>query len=104
MKLIKGDEVKITIGKDSGKTGKIEKVFSKENKVVVPGINQFKRHVKSRMPGQKSEIITITKPIDASNIMLICPKCKKPTRIGYKMLKAGKTRICKKCQSELTSK
>ncbi len=100
MKLKKGDEVKITTGKDNGKTGKIQKVFSKENKVLVEGINQFKRHVKARMMGQKSEIITITKPVPATNVALICPKCKKPTRVGYKTVKDGKVRICAKCGQE----
>ena len=104
MKLIKGDEVKVNSGKDAGKTGKIEKVFTKENKAVVAGINQFKRHVKARVPGQKSEIITITKPLPLSALALICPKCKKPTRVGYKMLKDEKIRICKKCNTEITEK
>ncbi len=101
MKLKKGDEVKITAGKDAGKTGKIEKIFSKENKAIVSGANQYKRHVKSRLPGRKSEIITITKPLPASRLMLICKKCKKPIRIGYKLLKDEKVRICSKCKSEI---
>lgn len=100
MKLKKADEVKITTGKDAGKTGKIQKVFSKENKVLVEGINQFKRHVKAKMMGQKSEIITITKPVPVGNVALICPKCKQPTRIGYKILKEGKVRVCAKCDQE----
>jgi large subunit ribosomal protein L24 len=100
MKLKKGDTVKVVAGKDSGKTGKIEKVMPKLAKVVVEGMNQYKRHVKSRMPGQKSEIITLTKPLPVANVQLICPKCKKPTRVGYKLLKDDKTRICKKCNQE----
>ena len=100
MKLKKGDDVKITIGKDNGKTGKIQKVLTKENKVLVEGINQFKRHVKAKMMGQKSEIITITKPVSANNVALICPKCKKPTRVGYKAVKDGKVRVCAKCGQE----
>ncbi len=101
MKFKKGDTVKIVIGKDSGKTGKIEKVFSKEAKVLVEGINQFKRHLKARMQGQKSEIVTITKPLFVSKVALICPKCKKPSRIGYKFLKDEKVRICKNCSKEI---
>lgn len=99
MKLIKGDTVKIIRGKDGGKEGKVEKVFSKEQKVVVEGINQYKRHVKSRMPGQKSEIITITKPLPVANVALVCIHCKQPTRVGYKVSEDGKVRVCKKCQS-----
>ncbi len=101
MKLLKGDTVNVLRGKDSGKTGKVERVFSKTGKVVVEGVNQYKRHVKGRMPGQKSEIITLTKPMSAANVVLVCPKCKKATRVGYKVLKGDKTRVCKKCKKEI---
>lgn len=101
MKLKKGDSVSIVRGKDSGKKGTVQKVFAKEAKVLVEGINQFKRHLKSRMPGQKSEIITLTKPLSLVNVQLICPKCKKLTRVGYKMLKEEKVRVCKKCNAEI---
>lgn len=101
MKLRKGDEVKVKIGKDAGKTGKIEKVFVKGAKVIVTGMNQFKRHVKARIPGQKSQILTITKPIYAGNVSLVCPKCKQTARIGFKFLKDEKVRICRKCNAEL---
>lgn len=104
MKLRKGDQVKVTIGKDAGKTGKIEKVFSKEGKVIVLGLNQYKRHMKARVPGQKSEIITITKPLSVSKVALICQKCKKMTRVGFKILKDEKIRICKKCKEEISEK
>lgn len=101
MKLKKGDLVTVVKGKDTGKTEKIEKVFSKEGKVLVTGVNQYKRHVKARMQGQKSEIITLTKPFSVANVQLVCPKCKKLTRVGYKMLKNEKVRICKKCNAEI---
>lgn len=101
MKLKSGDSVNIVRGKDNGKSGTIQKVFTKELKVLVEGVNQVKRHVKSRVPGQKSEIITLTKPLPIANVQLVCPKCKKPTRVGFKMLKDEKVRICKKCNAEL---
>lgn len=101
MKLLKGDTVKVVAGKDSGKTGKVEHVFSKEGKVVVEGVNQYKRHIKGRMQGQKSEIITITKGLPVANVVLVCPNCKKETRVGYKVLKNGKSRVCKKCNKEI---
>lgn len=101
MKLKSGDTVNIVRGKDNGKSGTIQKVFTKELKVLVEGVNQVKRHVKSRVPGQKSEIITLTKPLPIANVQLVCPKCKKPTRVGYKMLKDEKVRVCKKCSAEL---
>lgn len=101
MKIIKGDIVKVTAGKDAGKTGKVERVFSKEEKVLVEGVNQYKRHVKGRMPGQKSEIITITKPLPVGGVALLCQKCKQVTRVGFKMLKDEKVRICRKCNEEI---
>ncbi|MGI8419764.1 MAG: 50S ribosomal protein L24 [Candidatus Levyibacteriota bacterium] len=102
MKLKKGDAVTVVRGKDSGKNGTVEKVFSKEAKVLVGGVNQYKRHVKARSQGQKSEIITLTKPLPLANVQLVCPKCKKLTRVGYKMLKDEKVRICRKCDAELS--
>lgn len=97
MKLKTGDEVKIVRGKDKDKTGKVQKVYVKESKVLVEGVNQYKRHIKARTQNQKSEIITITKPLPVSGVMLICPKCKKPARVGYVITKDVKERICKKC-------
>jgi large subunit ribosomal protein L24 len=101
MKLKKGDEVKVVKGKDAGKTGKIEKVFTKEAKVLVPDVNQYKRHKKSRMANEQSEIITITKPLPVANVALICPSCKKQTRIGYMMEAKEKIRVCRKCNAKI---
>lgn len=100
MKLKKDDKIKVIRGKDAGKEASVLKVLSKESKVLVEGVNQSKRHIKSRVPGQKSEIVTITKPLPLANVQLICPKCKKPTRVGYKVLKDSKVRVCKKCKAE----
>lgn len=101
MKLIKGDNIKVVAGKDKGKTGKIESVFSKEAKVLVAGVNEYKRHQKGGMGNTRSEIITITKPLPVSNVQLVCPKCKKLTRVGYKMEKGKKVRVCRKCEAEI---
>lgn len=101
MKLKKGDKVKIMAGKDHGKEGAVEKVFLKEGKIVVAGVNIYKRHLKPRGAGQKGSIVEINKPMPASKVALICPKCKKITRVGYKMTKSEKVRICKKCDEEI---
>ena len=102
MKIKKGDTVKILMGKDAGKTGKVEVVKMSLDSVIIPGINEFKRHVKSRVQNEPSEITTITKPILASKVALICPKCKKPTRVGFMLNKSGKkVRICRKCKKEI---
>lgn len=101
MKLKKGDNVKIVLGKDKGKEAKIEKVFSKTQKVLVHGVNQYKRHMKARSQNQPSEIVTITKPLPLSNVALVCPHCKLPTRIGFTIEKNGKIRVCRKCNKKI---
>lgn len=101
MKLKKNDQVKIVMGKDKGKTGKIEKVLPKENKIVVGGINIFKRHIKKSMGAKESGIKEITKPLPVTNVALVCPKCTMVTRVGYKIEDAKKKRICKKCEQEI---
>ena len=101
MKIKKGDNVRVLIGKDKDKEGKIEKIYPKGNRVLILGVNEYKRHVKSRAKNQKSEIITITKPLPVSNVALVCPKCKKPTRVGYKITNNKKVRICRKCGKEI---
>lgn len=101
MKLKKGDNVKIIRGKDKGKSGKIERTFPKIKKVLIANVNQYKRHLKARSQKQPSEIVTLTKPLSESNVSFICPKCKKESRIGFKIGKSVKSRICTKCKSEI---
>ncbi|MBI2033072.1 MAG: 50S ribosomal protein L24 [Candidatus Levybacteria bacterium] len=101
MKLKTGDTVQVIKGKDKGKSAKIAAVYTKENKVLLPEVNQYKRHVKSRTGGQKSEIKTIVKPLPAENVALVCPKCKQITRVGYMMESGEKVRVCKKCKQTL---
>jgi len=101
MKLKKGDLVKVVLGKDKGKTGKIEKVLTRIEKVLVTGVNQYKRHLKARAQGQSSEIVTITKPLASANVSLVCPHCKLQTRIGFRIEKNDKIRICRKCEKKI---
>jgi len=93
LKIKKGDTVQIMLGKDKGKKGTVEKVLASEGMVVVEGVNQVKRHLKSRTQGQKSEIVTLTKPIAIAKVSLIDGKKKKPTRVGFKIEKGKKVRI-----------
>lgn len=95
-----GDEVQITIGKDKGKKGKIEKVIQKENKLVVANVNLYKRHKKVSQK-QRAGIFEITRPILASKVAIICPKCGKATRIGFTLDAKTKVRICKKCKGRV---
>ena len=96
-----GDKVVVISGKDKGKEGKITNILRKENRVVVEGINIVKKHVKGN--GQTAGSITeVEAPIHASNVMIIDPKTKKPTRIGHKINKDGKKiRVTKKSNSDL---
>ncbi len=101
MNLKVGDKVVVITGKDKGKEGTITKVLRNENKVVIEGINVAKKHVKPN--GQTAgSIIDIELPINASNVMIIDPKTKKPSRIGHTTDKNGKKiRIAKKSNSNL---
>lgn len=99
-KIKKGDNVKILAGKDSGRTGSVERVMTKTSKVVVAGVNLYKRSVK-RQGDQQGGIIDLVKPVDASNVALICPNCKKVTRVGFKIEGKEKIRICRKCGKEI---
>lgn len=96
MKLKTGDKVVVIAGKDKGKEGLIKQILVSSNKVVVEGVNIVKKHVKPN--GQTAGSITeMEAPIHASNVMIVDPKTKKPTRIGHTTDKKGKkVRITKK--------
>jgi len=85
MKIKKGDQVLIISGKDRGRKGKVIKSFPKKGKVSVEGINMIKKHVRPKKSGEKGQIIGILAPIHISNVKILCPKCKKASRIGYRM-------------------
>lgn len=107
MKIIKGDNVLVISGKDRLKTGKVLKSLPKDGRVVVEGVNIAKKSQRPRRQGEKGQLISFPKPIDASNVKLLCPKCAKPARVGYKRI-AGENsgngrsvRICRKCLAEI---
>ncbi len=101
MKLRKGDHIIVTAGKDKGRKGKIERVYPAAHAVLVPGLNMFKRHQKRRDERHEGGIIEYNRPLLMGNIALLCPKCGKPTRVGYFVSKGQKERICKKCGSTI---
>ncbi len=101
MKLIKGDKVVVIAGADKGKEGTIQKVFPKTNRVIVDNVNVRKKHNKPTQANPEGSIVEIFAPIDASNVMLIDPKTKKPTRIGYKEEKGKKVRYAKRSGTTL---
>ena len=101
IRIKKGDTVKVLTGKDNGKTGIVETVLMPQNKVVVKGINMFKKHIKPSKKYPTGGIIDITKGLTVSNVILVCPNCGKNTRIEYKIEDDSKVRICKKCSKSV---
>lgn len=101
MKIKNGDNIKIIAGKDKGKNGKVLRVFPVKGKILVEGINILKKHIKPKKAGEKGQIVQSAMPVAISNAMVICPSCKKPSRIGYKISAKRKVRVCKKCGGDL---
>ena len=101
MKLKQGDNVIVLSGNDKGKTGEVLEVIPKTQKVIVKGVNVRKKHVKPRKAGEEGGIIASEFPVYSSKVNVVCPKCGKTTRIGYKVEGDKKVRICKKCGAEL---
>jgi large subunit ribosomal protein L24 len=106
MKIKKNDKVKILTGKDRGKTGKVLQVFPEDGRISVEGLNILIKHLRPQKRGEKGQRIEFPGLINVSNVSLICPKCGKDTKIGYKTIKGDdgsikKFRVCKKCQETL---
>lgn len=104
MKIKKGDTVKLLYGKDSGKSGAVVAVNTKTNKVVVEGLNIYKKHVKGDGRQKVSEILTIEKALPVSKVMLICPLCNKATKINIRREDKKVVRVCKKCGKDIEIK
>ena len=98
MKIRKDDTVLVIAGKDKGKTGKVRIAHPKEEKILVDGINFIKRHTKARGTVRQAGIIQLEAPIPMSNVMLLCSRCNRPTRVGFRFLEDGrKVRVCRSC-------
>jgi large subunit ribosomal protein L24 len=104
MKVVKNDMVLVVSGNAKGKKGKVLKVFPAKQRVIVEGVNFIKRHTRKSQKNPQGGIIEKEAPIHASNVLVICPKCGKPTRIGRKVLEDGKRiRNCNSCGEMLIS-
>lgn len=97
MKIRKDDKVVVLSGRDKGKTGTVLSADPKAGKVIVEGVLVASCHTKPRKQGEEGGIIKRETPIYASKVMVICPKCGKPTRVGHAVVDGKKTRACKKC-------
>lgn len=108
MKVHKDDQVVVIAGNDKGKRGRVLKVFPDVNKIIVESVNFIKKHTRPNQKQPQGGIVTKEAPINASNVMIICPKCSAMTKVGIKRItdenKGGKTlriRYCKKCDEML---
>ncbi len=108
----KDDQVVVISGPEAikGKQGKVLTVMPKENRVIVEGVAYVSKHQKSRRQGQPGGIYQKERALDASNVMLVCPKCGKATRVGHKTVeietdkghtKTKNTRVCKRCGAQI---
>ena len=97
-----GDTVVVLSGSEKGKKGKVIAVSPKEGKVIIEKVNLVSKHVKPRRMGDQGGIVEAEGAMYASKVQIVCPACKKPTRIAHKILEDGtKERICKKCGEAL---
>jgi large subunit ribosomal protein L24 len=102
MKIRKNDTVLVIAGKDKGKKGKVRFAYPETQKVLVEGINFVKKHSRARGAVRQAGIIDLEVPIPVSNVMLLCDKCQKPSRIGFQKLEDGRrVRVCRSCHEVL---
>jgi large subunit ribosomal protein L24 len=101
VKIRKGDEVEILAGKDIGRRGAVIRVLPEAGKVIVDRVNIAKKHQKPTRTTMQGGIIDKEMPVNASNVGIVCGKCHKPTRIGYRFEAGKKIRICRKCEGDL---
>ena len=101
-KLKQNDEIVVTAGKDKGKVGKVKKIYSKRSRVLVEGINMVKKAVPPGQGNPAGGIITVERPLHRSNIMILSPKTKKPTRVRIEEKEGKKVRIAVACGSVLS--
>jgi len=94
----KGDNVQMLIGKDKGKKGSVLEIRP-DGRIVIAKLNIVKKHTRPKKQGEKGQVIEIPRAVDASNVMLVCPGCKKPSRVGLRLEGKDKLRFCKKCKS-----
>ena len=100
-KIHKDDTVQVLAGKDKGKQGKVVRVVSKKDAVSVSGVNMVKKAMKRRSQQDAGGIAEIEAPIHISNVGIVCKKCNRPVKIGYKLDGDKKIRVCRKCGEAL---
>jgi large subunit ribosomal protein L24 len=102
MKIRKEDIVLVIAGKDRGKKGKVRFVYPEKERVLVEGVNMIKTHSKARAQVRQAGLIEREAPVNLSNVMLVCNRCNKPARVGFRLLEDGrKVRICRSCKEAI---
>ena len=102
LKIKKGDTVKVIAGKDKGKQGEVLRALPQRNRVVVEKVNIAKKAMRPTQQNPQGGISSIEMPLHVSNVMLVCPSCNQPTRVGYRFNDEGKkVRVCKKCGKDI---
>lgn len=99
LKIRKGDTVKVLRGRDGGKTGTVIRAIPAKARIVVEGINMVQKHVRAKRTGEKGQRLSVAAALSISNVQLICPQCKRATRVGITRLDGKRQRVCKKCNS-----
>lgn len=99
MKIRKGDIVRVLRGKDRGKQGKVLSAHPKEERVIVEGLNLVHKHVRARRMGEKGQRVEVPAPVRISNVQLVCPECKKGTRVAIRRQGNVRERVCKNCEA-----
>ena len=97
MKVRKNDSVLVVTGKDKGKKGKVRYAYPDEERVIVDGINMIKRHTKAKAQARQAGVIEREAPLRVCKVMLICSKCNRPTRVGFRFVEENKVRVCSSC-------
>ncbi len=101
-KIKRGDTVLVIAGDDRGTISKVKRVFPKKKTAIVENVRVVKKHMRARQPGEVSGIVEMEAPIHLSNLMLVCPHCSEPTRVGFRIREDGtKVRYCKQCQEDI---
>lgn len=101
LKVKKGDEIEVLIGKDKGKRGRVERVFPRDLAILVSGVNIFKKHAKAKGPKKPGGIIDVVKPLHISKVAVICPHCQKRAKPAFKVVNDKKSRYCRQCKGEM---
>ena len=98
-----GDTVRVILGKDRGKKGKVLAVLPRIERILVEGMGMVKKHVRPKRAGEKGQRVANASPLPLSNVQLVCPQCKRGTRVGVRRQAGERVRFCKQCSADITN-